>query len=217
MGNPELIFIVGCNAAGKSSFIRTRLNELANFEIIMTDVSKGRSKEVVQDALNQQKNIVLETVFNDASFKDLVDKARNEGYQTSMIVLFLDSPTQSLERVAFRSLEQNGLPISDGNVKINFNENFKNVANYFLYFDHSDFYYTGITNETQLVMTFEKSSLVEYKATNLLYPQRFADYSFGNQRLDSNGYQIIKRNLDFVLTGRLEVKEVKKQKPRLRL
>lgn len=217
MGNPELIFIVGCNAAGKSSFIRTRLNELPNFEIIMTDVSKGRSKEVVQDALNQQKNIVLETVFNDASFKDLVDKARNEGYQTSMIVLFLDSPTQSLERVAFRSLEQNGLPISDGNVKINFNENFKNVANYFLYFDHSDFYYTGITNEIQLVMTFEKSSLVEYKATNLLYPQRFADYSFGNQRLDSNGYQIIKRNLDFVLTGRLEVKEVKKQKPRLRL
>ena len=217
MGNPELIFIVGCNAAGKSSFIRTRLNELPNFEIIMTDVSKGRSKEVVQDALNQQKNIVLETVFNDASFKDLVDKARNEGYQTSMIVLFLDSPTQSLERVAFRSIEQNGLPISDGNVKINFNENFKNVANYFLYFDHSDFYYTGITNETQLVMTFEKSSLVEYKATNLLYPQRFADYSFGNQRLDSNGYQIIKRNLDFVLTGRLEVKEVKKQKPRLRL
>jgi predicted ABC-type ATPase len=217
MGNPELIFIVGCNAAGKSSFIRTRLNELANFEIIMTDVSKGRSKEVVQDALNQQKNIVLETVFNDASFKDLVDKARHEGYQTSLIVLFLDSPTQSLERVAFRSLEQNGLPISDGNVKINFNENFKNVADYFLYFDHSDFYYTGITNETQLVMTFEKSSLVEYKATNLLYPQRFADYSFGNQRLDSNGYQIIKKNLDFVLTGRLEVKEVKKQKPRLRL
>jgi len=217
MGNPELIFIVGCNAAGKSSFIRTRLNELANFEIIMTDVSKGRSKEVVQDALNQQKNIVLETVFNDASFKDLVDKARHEGYQTSLIVLFLDSPTQSLERVAFRSLEQNGLPISDGNVKINFNENFKNVADYFLYFDHSDFYYTGITNETQFVMTFEKSSLVEYKATNLLYPQRFADYSFGNQRLDSNGYQIIKKNLDFVLTGRLEVKEVKKQKPRLRL
>ena len=217
MDNPELIFIVGCNAAGKSSFIRTRLNELVNFEIIMTDVYKSRSKQVVQDALNQKKNIVVETVFNDSSFKDLVDKARNGGYQTSMIVLFLDSPTQSLERVAFRSLEQNGLPISDGNVKINFNENFKNVANYFLYFDHSDFYYTGITNETQLVMTFEKSSLVEYKATNLLYPQRFADYSFGNQRLDSNGYQIIKRNLDFVLTGRLEVKEVKKQKPRLRL
>lgn len=66
-------------------------------------------------------------------------------------------------------------------------------------------------------MTFEKSSLVEYKATNLLYPQRFADYSFGNQRLDSNGYQIIKSNLDFVLTEKNEIKEIKKQRPRLRL
>jgi predicted ABC-type ATPase len=214
MENPELIFIVGCNAAGKSSFIRTRLNELANFDVIMTDVHKGRSKEVVQNALDQRKNIVLETVFNDYSFKDLVDKARNKGYQTSMIVLFLDSPTQSLERVAFRSLEQNGLPISDGNVKINFNENFKNVANYFLYFNSSDFYYTGITDETKLVLSFEKSLLVEYNATNLLYPQKFADYSYSNTRLNADGYQIIKRNLDFVLTT---VKEVKKQKPRLRL
>jgi predicted ABC-type ATPase len=214
MENPELIFIVGCNAAGKSSFIRTRLNELANFEVIMTDVHKGMSKDIVQNALNKQKNIVLETVFNDYSFKDIVDKARNKGYQTSMIILFLDSPTQSLERVAFRSLEQNGLPISDGNIKINFNESFKNVANYFLYFDSSDFYYTGITDETKLVMSFEKSSLIEYKATNLLYPQKFADYSYGNQRLNADSYQIIKRNLDFVLT---EVNEVKKQKPRLRL
>lgn len=68
MENPELIFIVGCNAAGKSSFIRTRLNELANFEVIMTDVHKAMSKEIVRNALNKQKNIVLETVFNDYSF-----------------------------------------------------------------------------------------------------------------------------------------------------
>lgn len=35
---PELIFITGCNAAGKSTFIRTRLNELEGFEILITDV-----------------------------------------------------------------------------------------------------------------------------------------------------------------------------------
>ncbi len=44
MRKPELIFIVGCNAAGKSSFIRTRISELYGFEIIMTDVYKGRTK-----------------------------------------------------------------------------------------------------------------------------------------------------------------------------
>ena len=94
-------------------------------------VHKGRSKEVFQRAPDQKKNIVLETVFNDSSFSFLIDTARDAGYLTSLIVLFLDSPTQSVERVPFRSLEQNGLPITEENVKINFNENFKNVANYF--------------------------------------------------------------------------------------
>jgi predicted ABC-type ATPase len=43
MKQPEFIFVAGCNAAGKSSFIRTRVNELDGFEIIMTDVYKGQS------------------------------------------------------------------------------------------------------------------------------------------------------------------------------
>lgn len=217
MNNPELVFVVGCNAAGKSSFIRSRLYELNDFEVIMTDVHKGRSKEVFQKALDQKKNIVLETVFNDSSFSLLIDRARDKGYLTSLIVLFLDSPTQSIERVAFRSLEQNGLPITEGNVKINFNENFKNVANYFFYFDYSSFYYTGTTNKTTFVMGFQRSSLIEYKTSQLLYPQKFADYSYGNQRLGQESYQIIKRNLDFILTEKNEVKEIKKQRPRLRL
>ena len=55
---PELIFVVGCNASGISTFIRTRLNELSKFEIIMADAYKGRTKEVFIDALNTRKNIV---------------------------------------------------------------------------------------------------------------------------------------------------------------
>lgn len=46
---PELIFVVGPNAAGKSSFIRTRLVQLQDFEIIMTDVSKVvRKKSLIR-------------------------------------------------------------------------------------------------------------------------------------------------------------------------
>ena len=63
LDSPELIFVVGCNAAGKSSFIRTRLNELLDFEIIMTDVSKGRTKDVIQNALNERKNIEQFQIF----------------------------------------------------------------------------------------------------------------------------------------------------------
>ena len=51
MKNPELIFVAGCNASGKSTFIRTRLNELSGFEVIMTDVYKGRTKEIFEVAL----------------------------------------------------------------------------------------------------------------------------------------------------------------------
>lgn len=197
MQSPKLIFVAGCNAAGKSSFIRTRINELSGFEIIMTDVYKGRSKEVFFKALNERKNIIIETVFNDNSFKDLVDAANTANYQTSLVVLFLDSIQQSINRVAFRSLEQSGLLISDGNIKINFNESFKNIARYFFYFDEASFIYTGIKNQNTFVMRFNKSELIQYKATELNYPQKFAEYGFQFQRLNEDAYQIIKRNLDY--------------------
>ena len=46
MKMPELVLIAGCNAAGKSTFIRTRLNELETFEVIMTNVYQCRTKEL---------------------------------------------------------------------------------------------------------------------------------------------------------------------------
>ncbi len=117
MKKPEFIMVAGCNAAGKSSFIRTRLNEMEGFEILMTDVYKGRTKELVKDAIKVRKDILIETVFNDSSFKNLVDEARNAGYQTTLIVLFLDNLQQSIDRVAFRGMQQSHIKISGSNVK----------------------------------------------------------------------------------------------------
>ncbi len=67
---PQLIIVTGCNASGKSTFIRTRLNELENFEVIMTDVYKGRTKGVVRESIAVKKNIIVETVFNDSSYTE---------------------------------------------------------------------------------------------------------------------------------------------------
>src|ERR1700755_1639614 len=128
MERPELIFVTGCNAAGKSSLIRSHRGELPDYEVIMTDVYKGRSREVFKEGVRLRKCIILETPFNDEGFKDLIDLAKNAGYQTSMIVLFLKNIEQSLERVANRRVLESGLHIYPGNVEYNFIENFKNVA-----------------------------------------------------------------------------------------
>ncbi|TKC06061.1 hypothetical protein [Pedobacter frigoris] len=56
---PELIFVAGCNAAGKSTFIRTRLNELESFEILMTDVYKSRTKDLAKQAIDSGKDEAL--------------------------------------------------------------------------------------------------------------------------------------------------------------
>jgi len=197
MKKPELVLIAGCNAAGKSTFIRTRLNELEGFEILMTDVYKGRTKELARQAIRDGKDILIETVFNDESFKDLADQARHAGYQTSLIVLFLDSIQQSVNRVAFRGMQENGITISGSNVKINFNESFKNIARYFFYFDRTDFIYTGGGEVNKLIMSFQKSELLVYHSTDLIYPQKFAEYSFRSERLHEDVYQVIISNKNF--------------------
>lgn len=55
MLKPNLIFVAGCNASGKSTFIRTRLNELTQFEVIMTDVYKGRRRKYLGRLCDRKK------------------------------------------------------------------------------------------------------------------------------------------------------------------
>jgi predicted ABC-type ATPase len=197
MESPDLIFITGCNAAGKSSLIRTHLSVFPDYDVIMTDVYKGRSQEVFKKTVIERKNIILETPFNNEGFKDLIDYARHSGYQSTLIVLFLRSPTQSFERVAARRTFESGLFISEEEVEYNFIENFKNVARYFPYFDDSFFVYTGVKDQNQLVMKFQQDSLVEYKTNDFSFIQKFAEYSYQHQRLGKSDFEIITENKDY--------------------
>jgi predicted ABC-type ATPase len=198
MNPPNLVFVTGCNAAGKSSLIRTHLSEFPDYEIIMTDVYKSRSQEVFIEAVKNRKNILLETPFNNEGFKNLIDLSKNAGYQSSFIVLFLQSPAQSFERVAARRANENGLYISEGNVEYNFIENFKNVSKFFPYFDESFFLYTGEKERNQLIMTFQQQKLIEYKANDLTYVQKFAEHAYQLQRLDKRDFETITANLDYL-------------------
>lgn len=197
MPKPDLIFITGCNAAGKSSLIRTHLSLFSDFEIIMTDVYKGRSKEIFKDAVFGGKNIILETPFNNEGFKDLIDLSRAHDYQSTLIVLFLKSHVHSLERVAARRNFENGLFISAEEVEFNFIENFKNVAKYFPYFEESFFVYTGEKDKNQMIMKFQQDTLVEYKSNDFVFVQKFAEYSFYLERLTKKDFDTISTNKNY--------------------
>jgi predicted ABC-type ATPase len=198
---PELVFVTGPNAAGKSSFIRSRLSGFDGYKTIMTDVYKGKFKEVFTDVIRKKQSVILETPFNDESVKNLIDEAKNAGYNTILIMLFLKDPSQSVERVAYRRLNESGLLITEGNVKYNFTENFKNVAKYFFYFDEALFIDTGAINSNDLVMKFNKSELIYYKANAHQFIQKFAAYSYSQQRMDKTPYDIIVANTNYDKVG----------------
>jgi hypothetical protein len=197
MESPDLIFITGCNAAGKSSLIRTHLSLFPDYSVIMTDVYKGRSQEVFKENVIARKSIILETPFNNEGFKNLIDFARNSGYQSTLIVLFLKSPGQSFERVAARRTFESGLFISEEEVEYNFIENFKNVAKYFPYFDEAFFVYTGVKDRNQLIMKFQQDNLVEFKTNDFPFVLKFAEYAYQLQRLDKNDFRIIVENKNY--------------------
>ena len=78
MEKPDLIFVTGCNATGKSTLIRNNMSVILDYKIIMTDVYKGRSGEVFTNAVTQHRSIILETPFNDEKFEGLVDLANTD-------------------------------------------------------------------------------------------------------------------------------------------
>lgn len=78
MDQPELFVITGPNAAGKSSFIRSRLNDFSGFEIIMTDVYKDRTREVFSKAIQLKKSIVFATVLTIHHLLILLGKQRKQ-------------------------------------------------------------------------------------------------------------------------------------------
>jgi predicted ABC-type ATPase len=203
MNHPEFIFITGCNAAGKSSLIRTHLSEYPDYQVIMSDVYKSRSREVFLSTVKARKDIMLETPFNNEAFKDFADIAKSAGYETSLVVLFLNSPAQSFGRVATRSTLENGLYIPEEEVKYNFAENFKNVSKYYFYFDQAFFVYTGMKDLNRHIMTFSKGKLVEYNSNELDFIQRFAGYAYSIDRMNKGDLDIIKANVRF-LSDKLE-------------
>jgi hypothetical protein len=61
----------------------------------------------------------------------------------------------------------------------------------------SFFLYTGEKGRNDLIMKFQKDSLVEYKSNDFQFVQKFGEYSCNLQRLEKKDLEIIIANKDF--------------------
>lgn len=151
---------------------------------------------MLKQSILATKHIVLENILSDTNIFPLIDLAIQKDYNLTLFQLFITSPSASLERVGLRRIEENGLNISKEEVKINFDLNFKNLANCYYYFNQAHFIHTGIKHENELIMSFEKGILSHYKHNSFSYIQYFNDYSRSIGK-DINGYEIIKQNENY--------------------
>jgi len=192
----SLIIVSGCNAAGKSTFIRSRISQFENYCIIMPDVYKSGTYSKFQDAIDRNENIVLENILRDDEVFLMLKKAKKQKYTITLFQLFIKPPSFSMERVSFWSINENGSNIDKFAVQMNFETNFKNVANAYYLFDNAYFLHTGTINENQLIVKFENGILVEYYNNELSWIQYFSDYVISiGKNLDN--FERIKHNKDF--------------------
>lgn len=116
---PKFYIIAGCNGAGKTTASMTVLPEILDCrEFVNADeIAKGLSpfnpEEVAIEAgkimlqridflLNRRATFAIETTLSTRSYKTLVERAHEAGYEVILLFFWLPSPEQAVQRVAMR-------------------------------------------------------------------------------------------------------------------
>lgn len=119
MDSPNLYIIAGCNGAGKTTASMTVLPEVLNCEEFVNadEIAKGLSpfhpEEVAIEAgklmlmridslLAQHKTFAIETTLATRSYKSLVERAKANGYNVTLLFFWLPSPEMAQMRVKTR-------------------------------------------------------------------------------------------------------------------
>lgn len=122
MQKPNLYIIAGCNGAGKTTASFNVLPQILNCrEFVNADeIAKGLSPfcpesvaihagklmlERIETLLSDNVSFAIETTLATRSYKNLVLKAQEKGYNVNMLFFWLESPEVACERVAHRVAE----------------------------------------------------------------------------------------------------------------
>ena len=122
MQKPNLYIIAGCNGAGKTTTSFNVLPRILNCrEFVNADeIAKGLSPfcpesvsiqagklmlERIETLLTYNVSFAIETTLSTRSYKNLVPRAQEKGYNVSLLFFWLESPEVACERVKKRVSE----------------------------------------------------------------------------------------------------------------
>ncbi len=116
---PKLYIIAGCNGAGKTTASLSILpqvlacKEFVNADEIAKGISPFKPEEVAIEAgrimleridylLKRKTTFAIETTLATRSYRNWIERAKEEGYYIELLFFWLPSPHMAEERVAMR-------------------------------------------------------------------------------------------------------------------
>lgn len=170
---PFLYIIAGCNGAGKTTASYTVLPEMLNCrEFVNADeIAKGLSPfqpetvafeagrimlSRINELLRNKVDFAFETTLSTKSYKQLMVRAKAEGYKIVLIFFWLESVELAIQRVRIR-VELGGHHIPDKIIERRYD---RGLANFFrIYRPHCDawIFYDNSTHSPSAIAQYDGS------------------------------------------------------------
>ena len=143
--HPQLVIVGGANGAGKTTFARQFAEteklpylgaddiafQLAPNDTASVRVTAGREfSRRLSDAIKTQQSLVIESTLSGGSLARTVEKSRQQGYQITIVFVFLDSETLCLHRISER-VQKGGHDVPEEDVRRRFKRVFSVFWNHY--------------------------------------------------------------------------------------
>ena len=142
----QVYVIAGANGAGKTTsakYLLTKFLDIVEF-VNADEIARGlspynpRSVDLsasrimlkrIADLMRQGINFAFETTLSGKNYLKLLAKLHKQNYQVNLIFLYLDSPKEAKQRVAYR-VKTGGHFISDDDIERRYYRGIKNLGEY---------------------------------------------------------------------------------------
>ncbi len=172
----QLIIVAGANGSGKTTLSK-QVMEVRNYNFLNADeIAKEIDNQVdtkvqlqagriffatLGQWFSEGKSFILESTLSGKYLTKVIEKAKREDYEVTIICVFLESPQECIERIATR-VKNGGHHIPDEDVirrfyrsKKNFWNNYKNIVNDWL------LYFNGNQNTKRIAVGYENNFVIE--------------------------------------------------------